>query len=334
MSDITPPVFPTEKFQRPLEVFVVRPYRPRYWLHAVLLLVTFFTMLVVGSRMQFNFARGIPIFTAADEIMPFFPMGWALASPKNLLLGIPFAVTLILILLAHEMGHYLLCRRNGVQATLPFFIPAPTLIGTLGAVIRIKSPIRSRTALFDIGIAGPIAGFIVAIVTLLFALVLSKPLAANVPAADLNLGYPLVFQIVHGVMALFAPGVFSTPLSQMNLHPIGVAAWVGMFATTLNLLPSGQLDGGHIVYALSPRAHRFVSWLVVLALIYLGWHYLGWRAWAFLVTAMNIITWRQRQAPDWPDIPSSRWGLALLGLVMLILTFTPVPFSGPGLSWH
>src|SRR6185369_15177412 len=111
-------------------------------------------------------------------------------------------------------------------------------------------------------------------VTLLFALVLSKPLAANVPAADLNLGYPLVFQIVHGVMALFAPGVFSTPLSQMNLHPIGVAAWVGMFATTLNLLPSGQLDGGHIVYALSPRAHRFVSWLVVLALIYLGWHYL------------------------------------------------------------
>ena len=334
MSDITPPVFPAEEFQHPIEVFVVRPYRPRYWLHALLLFATFFTMLVVGSRMQFNFARGLPVFTAADEFLPFFPIGWAMASPKHLLLGIPFALTLILILFAHEMGHYVLCRRNGVQATLPFFIPAPTLIGTLGAVIRIKSPIRTRTALFDIGIAGPIAGFVVAIFTLFIALALSKPLAPNAPAADLNLGYPLIFQVVHKFMAAVAPNLFGVPLGRMNMHPIGVAAWVGMFATTLNLLPSGQLDGGHIVYALWPRAHRYVSWLVVLVLIYLGWHYLGWRAWAFLVTAMNIITWRQRQAPSWPNIPSSRRTLALLGLVLLILTFTPVPFFGPGLQWR
>ena len=124
------------------------------------------------------------------------------------------------------------------------------------------------------------------------------------------------------------------PLNRMNMHPIAVAAWVGMFATALNLLPSGQLDGGHIVYALWPKAHRYVSWLVVAILIYLGWHYIGWRLWAFLVTAMNIISWRQRQAPDYPDLPPSRWALAVAGLLLLVLTFTVVPFYGEGLGWR
>src|ERR1051325_10224478 len=160
MSDLHSPIPAVTEFDRPIEVFVVRPLRPRYWLHILLLIVTFFTMLVVGSRMQFNFLHGIPIFTGGDEFITFFPIGWALAAPWRLVLGVPFALSLIFILLAHEMGHYVYCRRNGVTATLPFFLPAPTLIGTLGAVIRIKSPIRTRAALFDIGIAGPIAGFV------------------------------------------------------------------------------------------------------------------------------------------------------------------------------
>jgi len=245
-----------------------------------------------------------------DEYLDFFPIGWALAVPSRLLLGVPFALALIFILLAHEMGHYVYCRRNGVTATLPFFLPAPTLIGTLGAVIRIKSPIRTRASLFDIGIAGPIGGFVAAVGTLAIALTLSRPLAGTA-VGDLNLGYPLIFQVVHKFMNAFGSG--GTPLTQMNLHPIAVAAWVGMFATTLNLLPSGQLDGGHMIYALWPRAHRYISWLVVLGLVYMGWHYIGWRAWAFLITAMNIITWRQRQAPDYPELPRSRWGLAIIG---------------------
>src|SRR5580765_3635516 len=137
--------------------------RPRYWLHGLLLAATCFTTLVVGARMQFNFSHNLAPFATGDELIPFFPVGWVLEQPARLLMGIPFSATLLLILLAHEMGHYLFCRRYGVWATLPFFLPAPTLIGTLGAVIRIKGPIRSRAALFDIGIAGPIAGFAVAV---------------------------------------------------------------------------------------------------------------------------------------------------------------------------
>src|SRR5207248_10095961 len=128
------------------------------------------TTLVVGSRLEFNFLHDLPAFQHGNEWVPFFPAAWALSQPARLLLGIPFSATLLLILLAHEMGHYLCCRYYGVYATLPFFIPAPTLIGTLGAFIRIRSPIRSRTALFDIGIAGPIAGFLVALAVLAFAM--------------------------------------------------------------------------------------------------------------------------------------------------------------------
>jgi len=303
--------------------------RPRYWLHVLLLIATGFTTLVVGARMQFNFLHNLPPFTAGDEMLPFFPLGWALARPSRLLLGIPFSATLLTILLAHEMGHYLLCRYYGVKATLPFFIPAPTLIGTLGAVIRIKAPIRTRAALFDIGVAGPIAGFVVAIATLVVALTLSKPLAMGMGPSDLHLGFPWIFYVVHHALRAIAPGyaLAGLPMSRVYLHPTAIAAWVGMFATALNLLPSSQLDGGHIVYALSPRAHRLISWLTVFGLVYLGRLYVGWRVWAGLIIAMNVLTYRQRQAPTYPLLPPSRWALALLAVIMLILTFTISPFQ-------
>src|SRR2546426_9213305 len=168
MSDPTPALPPTIDYYRPSEIYLPRPQKRRYWLHILLFLTTIFTTLVVGARMEFNFLHNLPAFSLNDDALPFFPVRWALAQPSRLLLGIPFAATLMLILLAHEMGHYLCCLYYGVYATLPFFIPAPTLIGTLGAFIRIRSPIRSRAALFDIGIAGPIAGFVVAVAVLLF----------------------------------------------------------------------------------------------------------------------------------------------------------------------
>ena len=303
--------------------------RPRYWLHAVLLIATAFTTLVVGARMQFNFLHNLPPFTTGDELLPFFPLGWALAQPSRLLLGIPFSTTLLTILLAHEMGHYVLCRYYGVRATLPFFIPAPTLIGTLGAVIRIKAPIRSRAALFDIGVAGPIAGFVVAVITLVIALIFSKPLASGVGPSELRLGFPWIFYVVHHALGRVAPGyaLGGLPMSRVYLHPTAIAAWVGMFATALNLLPSSQLDGGHIVYALAPRAHRLISWVTVIWLVYLGRMYVGWRVWAGLIVAMNVLTYRQRQAPTFPVLPASRWALALIAMVMLILTFTISPFQ-------
>src|SRR5713101_6522242 len=196
MSEIIPPTSSTTDFYRPVDVVVLRPPKRRYWLHILLFLATIFTTLVVGARMEFNFLHNLPAFFLNDDALPFFPMRWALAQPSRLLLGIPFAATLMLILLAHETGHYLCCRYYGVYATLPFFIPAPTLIGTLGAFIRIRSPIRSRTALFDIGIAGPIAGFVMAVTVLFFAMPLSKAMPATIASPDIQLGYPLIFRLV------------------------------------------------------------------------------------------------------------------------------------------
>src|SRR5580704_14767831 len=314
----------TLEYYRPMPEWVPRPPKPRYWLHGLLLLATCFTTLVVGARLEFCFLHNLPPFVAGDEFIPFFALGWVMAQPARLLLGVPFSATLLMILLTHEMGHYLYCRYHGVYATLPFFIPAPTLIGTLGAVIRIKSPIRSRAALFDIGIAGPIAGFVAAVATLAVALVLSKPLAPSMGRSDLQMGYPLILKAMHRLLGIVDPryAIAGLPMSHIYFHPTVVAALVGMFATALNLLPSGQLDGGHIVFALWPRAHRFISWSVILILAGLGQYYAGWRLWAALLIAMNVATWRQRQAPEYPALPRNRWGLALIGLVMLLLTFT------------
>ena len=305
------------------------PPRERYWLHGLLLAATCFTTLVVGARMEFNFLHNLSPFVVGDEWLPFFPLGWIAAQPSRLLLGIPFSATLLMILLSHEMGHYLFCRYYGVRATLPFFIPAPTLIGTLGAVIRIKAPIRSRAALFDIGIAGPIAGFVVAVSTLAVAMNLSKPLAPGIGPSQLKLGFPVIFYVIHNLLRALVPGhaVAALPLSRVYLHPTAVAAWVGMYATALNLLPSGQLDGGHIVYAIVPRAHRVISWITVAGLVYLGHFSVGWYMWAGLITLMNVFTYRQQQAPDFPMLPASRWALALLALVMLALTFTISPIQ-------
>ncbi len=334
MSEPNSPIPTTTiEYYRPLPYPVGRGRRERYWLHVLLLLATCFTTLVVGARMEFNFLHNLPPFAAGDEWLPFFPLAWVMAQPSRLLLGIPFSATLLLILLAHEMGHYLFCRYYRVRATLPFFIPAPTLIGTLGAVIRIKAPIRSRAALFDIGIAGPIAGFVVAVATLIAAMMLSKPLAPGIGQSDLQLGFPAIFHVVHSVLRVIAPNhpVAALPLTRIYLHPTAVAAWVGMFATALNLLPSSQLDGGHIVYALAPRLHRLVSWITVIVLVYLGHRYVGWRVWAGLLVVMNVMTYRQQQAPKYPMLPPGRWALALLAPIMLVLTFTVSPFQ---MSWR
>ena len=237
---------------RPMPVYAPHPPRQRYWLHALLLLATCFTTLVMGARMQYNFQRGQPALSIADDSVPYFPAGWMLSHPARLLGGLPFMAMLMLFFMAHEMGHYLFCRRYGVYATLPFFIPMPTLIGTMGAVIMIRSRIRSRTALFDIGIAGPIAGFVVALAVLMVSLGWSRPAHPGFSPAEYDLGYPLVFQWLHQLLASMhlLRGPAAQPLNRVLLHPVTIAAWVGMFATSLNLLPGGQLDGGHIIFSI------------------------------------------------------------------------------------
>ncbi len=332
MSDLKPPSLPTFEVLPPIEVHVVPRARRRYWLHGLLLLATIFTTLIVGARLEDNFLNDRPAFSLANDTLPLFPLGWVMEQPSRLLLGVPFAATLMFILLAHEMGHYIYSRRYGVQATLPFFIPAPTLIGTLGAFIRIKSPIRSRAALFDIGIAGPLAGFVVAIITLLFSLTLSKPMPPHVPPSDIILGYPLVFQLLHGFLGLFGHvGASQVSLYAAYLHPTAVAAWAGMFATALNLLPGGQLDGGHLIYALAPRAHKWVSRLAVVALLPMAYFWMGWLIWALLLGVTGL---RHPQVPAWPGIGRRRWLLGLVALAILILTFMPAPISSPGIAWR
>jgi membrane-associated protease RseP (regulator of RpoE activity) len=309
-----------------MPAYAARQPRQRYWLHLLLLLLTCFTTLVVGAHMQYNFALGRPVFLLDDGAASFFQVSWALSHPARLLLGIPFAGTLMLILLAHEMGHYLYCKRYGVWATLPFFIPAPTLIGTLGAFIRIRSPIRSRTALFDIGIAGPIAGFVVAVGVLLVSLGLSKPIPAGTPPADLELGFPLIFQLMHSLMAAAGAGhgMAELPLNRVLLHPTAIAAWVGMFATALNLLPGGQLDGGHIVFSIAPRAHRWISWLTTAILLLMAYYFCYvWAMWAILLRLSSL---RHPQVAEWPKVSGNRTALAGFAILMLVLTLTPTPF--------
>jgi len=232
------------------------PLRPRQrWynslpFHAALFLLTVLTTLIVGTHIALNYAHNVPVFDW-DVSLTFFRELWH--HPGRLILGVPFSATLLTILLAHELGHYLTCRHYGIRATYPYFIPAPTFIGTLGAFIRIKSPIANRRELFDIGISGPLAGFVLAIPALILAIFLSKGTMPVVTPESISLGNPLALILL---AKLFRNGI--NP-AEIILHPVGCAAWVGLFATALNLLPMGQLDGGHILYAVLGDRCRNVS---------------------------------------------------------------------------
>jgi Zn-dependent protease len=304
---------------QPHEVWVIQPPRSRLWLHIVLLLATFLSTMIVGARMQFNFAHRQPVFSLSDDSLSWFPIGWILDHPSRLLFGIPFSLTLMFILLAHEMGHYLYARRYHVYATLPFFVPFPSLIGTLGAFIRIRSPIPSRDALFDIGIAGPIAGFLPASVAVFAGLMLSQPVAPGFGGLENEPGFPLLFQFAARLLHIHLP------LAALSLHPIATAGWVGMFATALNLLPGGQLDGGHILYSLFPRHHRSISVLTVICLLVLtkyGW--VGWLLWSVLLW----LTSRHPPISPIPPLSPSRKLVAICAVAMLALAFSPTPFTG------
>jgi Zn-dependent protease len=298
-------------------VWVIPPPRQRWWIYVLFLLLTFFSTMVVGARMEVNFAHRQPVFSLNDDSLSFFPIGWIGEHPANLLMGLPFSLTLMFILFAHEMGHYLYARYYRVYATPPLFVPFPSLIGTLGAFIRIKSPIPSRAALFDIGIAGPIAGFVPACVALLVGLSLSHPIVGSA-ASDIQVGFPLAFHLAARMLHA------TTPLSALSLHPIAAAAWVGMFATALNLLPGGQLDGGHIIYSISPRFHRAISILTILALVPLGkYMWTGWLIWSILLA----LTMRHPRVPKYPEVRGNRRVLAICAAVILALSFTPAPIA-------
>jgi Zn-dependent protease len=317
MSESTESLPGTFESENPQQVWVITPPRQSWWIYVLFFALTMFSTLVVGARMQFNFMHRQPAFSLNDDTVSLFPLGWVLEKPSNLLLGLPFSLTLMFILFAHEMGHYLYARHYRVYATPPFFVPFPSLIGTLGAFIRIKSPIPSRAALFDIGIAGPIAGFIPACIALFVGLSLSLPITSS-PASGFQLGFPLAFHLA----ARFLHS--AVPLSSLSLHPVAAAAWVGMFATALNLLPGGQLDGGHIIFSIVPGHHRWISLFTVFALVPFGkYFWTGWFLWAVLLA----MTSRHPPVPRYPEVAGRRRGVAVFALLMLVVSFTPAPFT-------
>ena len=314
-----------------VRIVVIHPPKRRYWLHALLLLATLFTTLCMGAAMQDSFNRNLGLF--AED---YWPVRWILQDWHRLELGISYSACLLGILLAHELGHYVFCVLRRVFATLPFFLPSPLLIGTFGAFIRIRSPIRSRADLFDIGIAGPIAGFIVAVPVLIFGLLASKPLTGEAATHAANgealmLGFPLIFHLVHWAMAAFGShaAVVQLPVSSLYIRPVAMAAWVGMFATSLNLLPGGQLDGGHIIFAVNPRLHRPASLASTVILVVLSWYFwAGWLLWALVLRFTGA---RHPDVPLLPPLDAKRRVLAFFALVMLALTLTPAPFNDHGL---
>ena len=241
-----------------------------------------------------------------------------LSHPQLLLAGVPFAFTLIGILLAHELGHFFACRYYGISASYPYFIPAPTLIGTLGAFIRIRSPIYNRKALFDVGLAGPVVGFLFAIPALAIAVLYSRVVPFSEAHASIVFGEPLALRLLAGILR---PGV---PVGDLLLHPVGRAAWVGLFATALNLLPGGQLDGGHILYAAATKYHRRITFAVALLLIPLGvFFWKGWILWSILLLALGF-----RHPPllnRWEPLDRTRLLWAAVAILIFILCFMPMP---------
>lgn len=241
--------------------------------------------------------------------------------------GMPLAIGLLSILLAHEMGHYLACRYYRVDATLPFFIPAPfVLVGTFGALIRIQGPIPHRRALFDIGIAGPLAGFVVCLPVLVIGILEAQVLATPAPdPLSLSFGEPLLFRWV----TLWLKGTLPEGTT-LFIGSWGLAAWFGLFVTALNLIPVGQLDGGHVTYALfRDRAHlisRF-GFLACVGLIYFG---PNWLVWSLLL----LVVGRRPHPPTLNDrIPLGRGRqlVGLIGLVVFVVCFVPDPIVG---SWE
>jgi membrane-associated protease RseP (regulator of RpoE activity) len=303
---VTPPTYawhPRPKFQ------------DRVWLHVLLFVLTIATTTAAGVVHYVSFiATGLP----AGSALPNF-------NASLIWHGLPYTITILAILGCHEFGHYLTCRYYDVDASLPFFLPVPiTLTGTLGAFIRIREPIPSKRTLFDIGIAGPLAGFAVAIPALFIGLSMSHLVKLPAEGSGTEFGEPLLFKLVTWLIwGSRAEGY------DIVLHPIGFGAWFGLLATALNLFPAGQLDGGHISYAVLGRRSTYVTLAVVAAAIGLSFVSITWIVWTVLMIAMLFVFGPNHPRTfdeNVPLDPARRW-LALLALVILVLCFTPAPIS-------
>jgi membrane-associated protease RseP (regulator of RpoE activity) len=306
---------PAAPFPAAPPAFVWRPhpkFQDRVWLHALLFVLTFATTTLTGIGHYMAFRSD------------FLPSPSTL-SARLIWTGLYYSVTILAILGCHELGHYFACRYYDVDASLPFFLPVPTpLTGTLGAFIRIREPIPAKRMLFDIGIAGPLAGFAVAVPALLLGMSLSHVTKLPPNFSGFELGEPLLFKLVSWLTWGSIPDGYS-----LNLHPIAFAAWFGLLATALNLFPVGQLDGGHICYAVFGRRSTYVTIVMVMVAVALSFVSASWIVWTGLMVVMLFVFGPRHPRVFDEEVPldrTRRW-LALAALIILGLCFTPAPIS-------
>jgi len=283
------------------------PKAPNWWLHGTLLLLTVATTTWAGALQQ-----GVDI----------------LQNPANFAVGLPYSIGLLLILGAHELGHYFAARNHRIQVTPPYFIPAPFALGTFGAFISMRGLARDRRALFDVAVAGPLAGLVFAIPALLIGLQYSKVVADNAPPGLLHTGVDIGSSFVMAILSKLALGSAAAEGHRLILHPLAFAGWLGLLVTALNLLPIGQLDGGHIAHALSGsrRAHTIsiVAMVSLFLLALLVWP--GLMMWAFIVFFIA----GTRDAPPANDLTPlnvSRQAIGYFAFALLALILIPVPHT-------
>lgn len=318
-----------------VEVTLARRIRPRtrerWWLHLLLLALTLLSVTVAGAVL----ADGNPLALRNSSVGGLaIPVPTRL-TPAALAPGLWFSLPLLAILGAHEMGHFALARRHGMDVSPPYFIPAPWLvsfIGTLGAFIRLRSPLLNRAVLLDVGAAGPLAGFALSVPAALVGLALSRTLDQVPPwAQGARVGLVVDNQLLPmGESALFALLRMVSPMGDaafVALHPLAFAGWLGFFFTALNLFPVSQLDGGHVVFAISRRAHRAVGVLTILLLLALATQWVGWLVWVVLVLVVGRGRLRHPPVID-PEfrLGAARRAVAWACILIFLLTLVPVPF--------
>jgi hypothetical protein len=315
-----------------LLLFEPARYRERWWLHALLFVVTLFSTTVAGSLL----AGYTPVGFIA---LPLWGSWW-LPVPVELDLealvpGLPFGLALVLILALHEAGHYFAAKHHSISVTPPFFIPFPpyvSIIGTLGAFIRLRSPVLNRNQLFDVGVAGPLVSFVASLPLLGWGVLNSQVMAvSNSTPTDFLVPFASERFWLGGSLAMSAMAKlvlgFSGTGHVLVLHPVAFAGWLGLFVTALNLLPISQLDGGHILYAAVGSRQKQFAWLFFLALLPLGYLWAGWWLWAALVFAIGRgRVWHPPVFDADQGLTRRRALVAAAAAVIFIVCFVPMPF--------
>jgi membrane-associated protease RseP (regulator of RpoE activity) len=278
--------------------------KDKIWINLVLFITTLFTTMICGAELF-----GVDI----------------LNEPLQLYRGLPFTLAIMAILCSHEMAHYIVAKYHGMEASLPYFIPIPIFIGTMGAVIRYKGPVPNRKALFDVGIAGPLVGLLVSIAVTFIGFSLEAPAVKPLQGSMmLDLGTPPLFTLIQNLVGA----------TQGNLHPVAFAGWVGMFITLLNLLPAGQLDGGHIMRAMLGKKAESISFLMPRLLFLLGLYVIYWLkedgfVWIFWALLLWALAAAGHPSPlhDKIELDRKRILIGILMFILGLLCFTLIPFK-------